>query len=138
MQVQAYLSFEGRAQEALDFYKKTLGAKEGMIMRFKDAPAEAQANMTPGTGEKIMHMSFTIGDTELMGSDGYCTGSTKFEGVSLTYNAKDAADAEKVFKALSDGGQVKMPMNKTFFSPAFGMLADKFGLGWMVIVPQRP
>jgi PhnB protein len=138
MKVQAYLSFEGRAEEALNFYKKTLGAKEGMIMRFKDAPAEAQADMKPGTGEKIMHMSFTIGDTELMGSDGYCTGASKFEGVSLTYNAKDAADAEQVFKALGDGGQVRMPIGKTFFSPAFGMLADRFGLGWMVIVPHRP
>jgi PhnB protein len=138
MQVQPYLSFEGRADEALAFYKKAVGAKEGMIMRFKDAPPEAQANMTRGTGDKVMHMSFTIGDTELMASDGYCTGTSKFEGVSLTYNAKDAGEAEKVFKALSDGGQVKMPINKTFFSPAFGMLADKFGLGWMVIVPQRP
>jgi PhnB protein len=136
MQVQAYLSFEGRAQEALDFYKKALGAKEGMIMRFKDAPPEAQANMTPGSGDKIMHMSFKIGDTELMGSDGYCTGKPNFQGMSLTYNAKDAADAEKIFKALGDGGEVKMPLNKTFFSPAFGMLADKFGVGWMVIVPQ--
>jgi PhnB protein len=136
MQIQPYLSFEGRAEEALNFYKKALGAKEGMIMRFKDAPPEAQANMAPGSGDKIMHMSFTVGDTEIMGSDGYCTGSAKFEGVALTYNAKDSADAEKIFKALSDGGQVRMPLNKTFFSPAFGMLADKFGLGWMIIVPQ--
>ena len=136
MQIQPYLSFEGRAQEALDFYKKALGAKEGMIMRFKDAPPEAQANMTPGSGDKIMHMSFKVGDTELMGSDGMCTGKAKFEGMSLTYNAKDAAEAEKVFKALGDGGQVRMPLNKTFFSPAFGMLADKFGVGWMIIVPQ--
>ena len=137
MQIQAYLSFEGRAQEALDFYKKALGAKEGMIMRFKDAPPETQANMTRGSADKIMHMSFTIGDTELMGSDGYCTGKPNFQGMSLTYNAKDAVDAEKIFKALGDGGEVKMPLNKTFFSPAFGMLADKFGVGWMVIVPQQ-
>jgi PhnB protein len=137
MQVQAYLSFEGRAQVALDFYKKALGAKEGMVMRFRDAPPEAQANMTRGSEDKIMHMSFTIGDTELMGSDGYCTGKPNFQGMSLTYNAKDAGEAEKVFKALGDGGEVKMPLNKTFFSPAFGMLADKFGVGWMVIVPQQ-
>jgi PhnB protein len=136
MQIQPYLSFEGRAQEALDFYKKALGAKEGMIMRFKDAPPEAQASMTPGSGDKIMHMSFKVGDTELMGSDGMCTGTAKFEGMALTYNAKDPAEAEKVFKALGDGGQVRMPLNKTFFSPAFGMLADKFGVGWMIIVPQ--
>jgi len=136
MQIQPYLSFEGRADEALGFYKKALGAKEGMVMRFKEAPPEAQANMTPGSGDKIMHMSFTIGDTELMGSDGMCTGKATFEGVALTYNAKDPAEAEKVFKALSDGGQVRMPLGKTFFSPSFGMLADKFGLGWMIIVPQ--
>jgi PhnB protein len=137
MLIHPYLSFEGRAEEALNFYKKALGAKETMVMRFKDAPPEAQANMQPGTGEKIMHMSFKVGDTELMASDGYCTGTSKFEGVSLTYNAKDPADAEKIFKALSDGGQVRMPLAKTFFSPSFGMLADKFGLGWMVIVPQQ-
>ena len=137
MQIHPYLSFEGRAEEALAFYKKALGAKETMVMRFKDAPPEAQANMTPDTGDKIMHMSFTVGDTELMGSDGYCTGKPTFQGISLTFNAKDAADAEKVFNALSDGGQVKMPLNKTFFSPAFGMLSDKFGVGWMIIVPQR-
>ncbi|HVT54161.1 MAG TPA: VOC family protein [Dongiaceae bacterium] len=137
MQIHPYLSFEGRAEEALNFYKKALGAKEGMVMRFKDAPPEAQANMKPGSGDKIMHMSFKIGDTELMGSDGYCTGTAKFEGISLTFNAKDAADAEKVFKALSDGGQVKMPIAKTFFSPAFGVVSDKLGVNWMIIVPQQ-
>ncbi|HVO02694.1 MAG TPA: VOC family protein [Candidatus Cybelea sp.] len=133
MSIQPYLFFDGRAEEALAFYKKVLGAKEQMVMRYKDAPKEAQANMKPGSLDKIMHMSFKIGETDLMGSDGHCNGQPKFEGFSLSYGAKDEADAERVFKALSEGGQVRMPMEKTFFASKFGMLADKFGVGWMII-----
>jgi len=133
MSVNPYLFFDGRAEEALAFYKKVLGAKEGMLMHYKDAPKEAQANMKPDSLNKVMHMSFKIGDSVIMGSDGHCNGQPKFEGFSLSYNAKDDADADRVFKALSDGGQVRMPLEKTFFASKFGMLADKFGMGWMIL-----
>ena len=136
MSVNPYLFFDGRAEEALAFYKKVLGAKEGMLMRYKDAPKEAQANMKPDSLNKVMHMSFTIGNDVLMGSDGHCNGQPKFEGFSLSYGAKDDADAERVFKALSEGGQVRTPLEKTFFASKFGMLADKFGIGWMIL--SRP
>ena len=134
MQVQPYLMFDGKAEEALEFYQKAIGAKVEMMMRFKDNP-EPKYN-PPGSDNKIMHACMKIGDTQVMASDGQCGGKAKFEGFSLSYNCKDAAEAEKIFKALSDGGQVRLPLTKTFFSPAFGMLADKFGLGWMIIVPQ--
>ena len=133
MSVNPYLFFDGRAEEALAFYKKVLGAKEGMLMHYKDAPKEAQANMKPDSLNKVMHMSFKIGDSVIMGSDGHCNGQPKFEGFSLSYNTKDDADADRVFKALSDGGQVRMPLEKTFFASKFGMLADKFGMGWMIL-----
>jgi PhnB protein len=136
MSISPYLFFDGRAEEALAFYKKVLGAKESMLMHYKDAPKEAQANMKPDSMNKVMHMSFKIGDSELMGSDGHCNGQPKFEGFSLSYGAKDDADAERVFKALSEGGQVRTPLEKTFFASRFGMLADKFGIGWMIL--SRP
>jgi PhnB protein len=136
MSISPYLFFDGRAEEALAFYKKVLGAKESMLMHYKDAPKEAQANMKPDSMNKVMHMSFKIGDSELMGSDGHCNGQPKFEGFSLSYGAKDDAEAERVFKALSDGGQVRMPLEQTFFASRFGMLADKFGIGWMIL--SRP
>lgn len=136
MTIQPYLFFEGRAEEALAFYGKVLGAKSEMVMKYKEMPDPQPGSIPPGGENKIMHMSFRIGDATIMGSDGHCSGSPKFGGFALTYNAKDAAEAERVFKSLSEGGEVRMPLCKTFFSPAFGMLADKFGLGWMIIVPQ--
>jgi PhnB protein len=135
MQVQPYLFFEGRCEEAIEFYKKTLGAKVEMLMRFKESP-EKNPNCTPADDNKIMHAAFKIGDTMVMGSDGMASGKTEFKGFSLTVSAKTEAEAEKAFAALSEGGQVTMPLTKTFFSPKFGMLADKFGIGWMVIVAQ--
>jgi PhnB protein len=138
MTIQPYLFFEGRAEEALNFYKQALGAKEVMLMRYKDSPEAPPPGMVPpGSENKVMHMSFTVGDSLINGSDGGCTGQGSFAGFSLSYQAKDAADAARAFKALSAGGTVRMPLGKTFFSPMFGMLADKFGLGWMVIVPQE-
>jgi len=138
MQVQPYLFFDGRCEEALDFYKTSLGAKVDMLMRFKEAPAEGQDPNTcgaPGNAEKIMHAAFQIGDTTVMASDGYAKGHPEFKGFSLSLAAKDEADAKRIFAALGESGQVQMPMMKTFFSPCFGMVADKFGVGWMVIVP---
>jgi PhnB protein len=134
MQVQPYLFFDGRCDEALEFYKRTVGAKVGMLMRFKDAPD--QSMISAGSENKIMHAQVQIGDTTVLASDGRNQGQPKFEGFALTITAKDEAEADKVFAALSDGGQVKMPLAKTFFSPRFGMLADKFGVGWMVLVAQ--
>jgi PhnB protein len=134
MNVQPYLSFEGRAQEAIDFYKSALGAKVDMVMHFKDAPPEMQAS--PESKDKIMHSAFHIGDTQIMATDGQCSGKASFTGITLTLNAASNAEAEKLFKALSQGGKVNMPMSETFFAHRFGMVADKFGVGWMVLNPK--
>jgi PhnB protein len=136
MNVQPYLSFEGRAAEAIDFYKSALGATVDMVMHFKDAPPEMQAQMSPDSKDKVMHAAFRIGDTQVMASDGRCTGKANFSGISLTLNAKDNAEAEKLFGALGKGGQVSMPMSETFFAHRFGVVADKFGVNWMVISPK--
>ncbi len=137
MNVQPYLSFEGRAQEAIDFYKSAVGAKVDMVMRFKEAPPEMQAQMSPDSKDKIMHAAFKIGDTQVLASDGRCTGKASFSGINLTLNAANNAEAEKLFGALSKGGQVTMPMSETFFAHRFGMCSDKFGVGWMVLAPKE-
>ncbi|WP_036263799.1 VOC family protein [Methylocapsa aurea] len=136
MTIQPYLFFEGRAEEAAAFYQKVLGAEVQALLRFKDSPDPCPEGMIPpGAENKVMHMSMKIGDSVVMASDGRCSGAPSFQGVSLCYAAKDAADADRAFEALSDGGAVQMPMGKTFFSPRFGMTADRFGVSWMVIVP---
>jgi PhnB protein len=134
MILQPYVFFDGRCEEALDFYKKAIGANATLLMRFKDAPD--QSMITPGAENKVMHAQVQIGDTTVLMSDGRCTGKPNFQGFALTISAKTEAEADKLFAALSDGGQVTMPLAKTFFSPRFGMLADKFGVGWMVLVAQ--
>ena len=131
--IQPYLNFNGRAEEAIEFYKQAIGIKVEMLMHFKDAPDKSM--MAPGSEGKVMHASFTLGNTTVMVSDGHCDSSKGFEGFNLSLNVPDAAAAEKAFAALSKGGKVEMPLAKTFFSPAFGMLKDKFGLMWMVHVP---
>ena len=138
MEVQSYLIFNGRCDEALEFYKKNLDAKVEMLMRFKENPDKNAGNcMPPGGDDKVMHSSFRIGESVVMASDGMSYDQKpEFKGFSLTITAKDEAEADKLFGALSQGGHVQMPMGKTFFSPRFGMVADKFGVGWMVIVPQ--
>jgi PhnB protein len=137
-QVQPYLFFDGKCEEALDFYKSALGAKVEMMMRFKDSPEPVPAGMcAPGSENKVMHAAFHIGNTLVMASDGMAGGKPEFKGFSLSVNAANEAEAEKVFGALGKGGKVTMPMGKTFYSPRFGMLTDKFGVGWMVIVPQE-
>jgi PhnB protein len=135
MQVQPYIFFDGRCDEALDFYKKAVGAKVDMLMRFKDAPD--QSMISPGSYDKVMHAAVHLGDTQVLMSDGRCQGKTNFQGFSLAVSVKDEAEADKTFAALADGGQVTMPLAKTFFSPRFGMLTDKFGVGWMVLVGQQ-
>lgn len=132
MQVQSYLFFDGRCGEALEFYKKVLGAKVEMAMPYKDNP-DPKYN-PPGSDDKIMHACVRIGETAVMASDGNCGGSPSFQGFSLVLNVKDEAEAKRLFGALGEGGQVQMPLGKTFFSPAFGMVADRFGVSWMVVV----
>lgn len=136
MNVQPYLSFEGRAQEAIDFYKSALGATVDVVMHFKDAPPEVQSQMSPASKDKVMHAAFRIGDTQVMASDGQCTGKANFSGISLTLNASNNGEAEKLFGALGNGGKVTMPMSETFFAHRFGIVADKFGVNWMVIAPK--
>ena len=138
MRVEPYLFYNGRCEEAIEFYKRAISAKVEMLMRFKEAPPGEGPPMPPGTENKIMHASLKVGDGALMMSDGECKGQPDFKGFSLTLDAKDEADAKRLFSALADGGQVRMPLTKTFFSPSFGMVGDRFGLGWMIIVnPQE-
>ena len=115
MQVQPYLFFDGRCEEAIDFYKKTLGAEVAMLMRWKDSPDKSMA--TPANADKVMHASLKIGEARVMASDGRNTGNPKFEGFALSLNAKDEADADRMFGALSAGGKVTMPMSKTILGP---------------------
>jgi PhnB protein len=132
--VQPYLFFGGRCDEALEFYRAPIGAEVLMLSRFKESPEPDMVQ--PGMEEKVMHASFKIGDSTLMASDGRCEGDAKFEGFSLSITVADGAEAERVFAALAKGGEVTMPLEKTFWSPKFGMLTDRFGVGWMVSVAQ--
>jgi PhnB protein len=135
MQVQSYLFFEGRCEEAVEFYRSKLGAEVTMLMRYKESPEPAQPGMVPpGSENKVMHTSFRIGETTVMASDGRCLGKPSFQGFSLSLTVPNVAEAERLFAALGEGGQVQMPLTKTFFSPRFGMVADRFGVSWMVIV----
>ncbi|HEX6827441.1 MAG TPA: VOC family protein [Burkholderiales bacterium] len=138
MRVEPYLFFDGRCEEAVEFYRSKLGAEVTMLLRYKDSPEPPQPGMVPpGSGDKIMHSSFRIGDTTVMASDGNCQGRPSFQGFSLSITAPDETAAERLFAALSDGGQVQMPLTKTFFSPSFGMVADRYGVSWMIIaVPE--
>ena len=142
MQVLPYLFFDGRCEEAIEFYKKAVGAKVEMMMRFSDNPEKPSGDASTGCAEmgdpnKIMHSCLTVGDTAIMASDGMMsTGGPEFKGFSLTLNPTNEAEARRLFAALSDGGQVHQPLIKTFFSPCFGVVADKFGMSWMVVVEQ--
>ncbi len=137
MQVQPYLFFDGRCEEAIEFYRKALGAQVGMMMRFKDAPPDAcpEGAFPAGSENKVMHAALQIGETTVMASDGRNTGKPSFQGFALSLDAKDDADAKRLFDALTQGGQVQMPLGKTFFASSFGMVTDKFGVTWMVIKP---
>jgi PhnB protein len=134
MLIQPYLSFEGRCDEAVGFYQSALGAEVLMLMRFKDSPD--QSMISPDSGDKVMHVCMRIGDSTLMASDGRCSGKMAFGGISLSLTVADDAEAEQKFSALQQGGQVTMPLTKTFFSSKFGMVADRFGVPWMVLVGQ--
>jgi PhnB protein len=135
MHIQPYLFFDGRCEEAIEFYKRTVGAKVEMLMRFSDNPEPAQPGMVPpGSENKVMHACIRIGDTAVMASDGRCMGKPSFQGFSLSLTVKDETEADRLYAALGDGGQVQMPLTKTFFSPRFGMVGDRFGVSWMIIV----
>ncbi|RZJ13924.1 MAG: VOC family protein [Acidovorax sp.] len=142
MRVESYLMFEGRCEEALEFYRSALGARIGMLMRYKDNPEPAAGQgCADGTGpgpapEMVMHAEFSVGDTKLLASDGMGSGKTRFEGISLALSPASEAEAKRLFDALADGGQIQMPLTKTFFSQAFGMVADRFGVPWMVVAPE--
>jgi PhnB protein len=136
--IQPYLFFGGRCEEALEFYRSVLGAQIEMVMRFRESPEPPPADMLkPGYEDKVMHSSFRIGETTLMASDG-CGEETSFSGFSLSLSVASEAEADRAFAALADGGHVQMPLGPTFWSPRFGMLTDRFGVGWMInVVPAE-
>jgi PhnB protein len=133
--VQAYLFFNGRCEEALEFYRSALGAQVEMFSRFKDAPEPGMAQ--PGMENKVMHASFRVGETLVMASDGRGGGQLRLEGFSLAITVPDEEKADKIFDALADGGKITMPLEKTFWAPKFGMVEDRFGVGWMVSVLHK-
>ena len=136
MKVQPYLFFDGRCEEAIEFYKRALGAEVHMLMRFNESPDPPPPGMVPpGSENKIMHSRLRIGETDVMASDGRSMGKPEFKGVSLSLEVPNESEADRLFNALGEGGQVQMPIGKTFFSPRFGMVADRFGVSWMVVVP---
>ncbi|BCO29817.1 hypothetical protein MIZ03_4741 [Rhodoferax lithotrophicus] len=137
MKVEPYLFFNGQCEAAIAFYQEALGAELLMQMRMNESPEPPPPGMVPpGFEHKIMHASLRIGETQVMLSDGDSNTPASFKGFSLSLTAADAAQAESWFTALAKGGQVQMPLGKTFFSACFGMVVDRFGVGWMVIVPQ--
>lgn len=135
--VQPYLFFGGKCEEAIEFYRSALGAEVQMLMRYKESPEE-QRPVPSCFDDKVMHASLRIGETILMASDGMCDGKPNFDGFSLSVTVPNEAEADRVFAALGEGGLVTMPLDKTFWSPKFGMLTDRFGVGWMVSVMHKP
>jgi PhnB protein len=136
--VQSYLFFNGNCEQAVEFYRKALGAEMEMMIRFKESPEPPPPGMMPPNwGDKIMHTSFRVGQTTVMGSDGCGPEAKGFHGFSLSLSVATEAEADRYFNALAAGGKVTMPLNKTFWSPRFGMLEDRFGIGWMVSVPGK-
>ena len=137
MQVQPYLFFGGRCEEALNFYRDAIGAEAQIIMRAGDSP-EPHPGMQPGQENKVMHATLTIGQTTMMASDGQSQGPANFDGFSLAITVPNEDEADRVFNALAQGGKIEMPLTPTFWAPKFGMLEDRFGLGWMVSVEHKP
>lgn len=135
MHIEPYLFFDGRCEEAIEFYRRALGAEVLMLMRFEESPdPPPPGRVAPGSEKKILHAALQIGASQIMLSDGHCGGRPSFQGFALSLTARDAAEADRLFAALADGGDVRMPLGQTFFSPRFGMVADRFGVEWMVIV----
>lgn len=140
MKVQPYLFFDGRCEEAIAFYREALGAEVLALMRFRDSPDPPPSGMVPpGSEDKVMHASLRVGETEVMASDGRCAGQPAFRGVSLSLSVPSEAEADRLFAALAaGGGEVQMPIGRTFFSPRFGVVADRFGVSWMVVAVPEP
>ena len=136
MQIRPYLFFEGRCDEAVAFYEDALGAELGMLMRYRDLPDPQPGSVPPGGADKVMHAELRIGEASLLVSDGLCGRQPSFQGFAVALTVPDAETARRRFDALAQGGQVRMPLAPTFFSPAFGMVADKFGVGWMVVTQR--
>jgi PhnB protein len=137
MSVQPYLFFDGRCEEAIEFYRRALDAEVGMLMRYRESPEPPPPGVVPpGMEDKVMHASFRVGDSMVMAADDCTRRSTDFQGFNLCLSVADPAEAELRFANLAEGGQIRMPLTQTFFSPRFGMVADRFGVSWMVIVPQ--
>ena len=132
MQIQPYLFFDGRCQEAIEFYRHAVGAEVTALMRYKESPDPEM--IQPGSEHKVMHASFRVGETTVLASDGRCGGQPSFQGFALSLTVSKESEAERLFGALVEGGQVTMPLTKTFFSPRFGMITDRFGVSWMVYV----
>ena len=134
--IQPYLFFNGTCEQAVAFYQKALGAQVQFTMRYNESPDAPPPGMVPpGWDNKIMHTSFRIGETTVMASDGCSADKASFDSFSLSLSVGTEAEADRAFAALADGGQVKMPLTKTFWSPRFGMLKDRFGVNWMISVP---
>ena len=135
MKIEPYLFFNGRCEEAVEFYRQAVGAKVEALIRFKESPEPPNPDcpVPPGWEDKVMHGSFRIGETLVMASDGHGGAPAEFRGFGLSITVKDTAEAKQVFDALADGGQVQAPLSPTFFSPSFGMVVDRFGVMWMVI-----
>ena len=138
MQVQPYLFFDGRCEEAVEYYRRAVGAEVSMLMRFCDSPPGHERGMVPpGSGNKVMHACFRIGATTVLASDGHCLGHPEFQGFSLCLTAADAAEAGRLFAALADGGKVDQPLVRTFFAESFGMVTDRFGVSWMLFLQGK-
>ena len=138
MHIQPYLFFEGRCEEAVEFYRHALGAEVLMLLRYKESPEPPPpGRMSSGSENKVMHTTFRIGNTIIMASDGMCGGQISFKGFSLSLSTANNAEADRLFAALADGGEVQMPMEKTFWSPYFGMVSDRFGISWMIKVEEH-
>jgi PhnB protein len=131
MLVEPYLFFEGRCEEALEFYRRAIGAEVTFLMRYRESPDPGM--IQPGMEDKVMHANVRIGSSTLMASDGRCEEQSVFRGFSLTIALAEEAEARRLFAALSEGGQVEMPLAETFWSPCFGMVTDRFGVSWMVM-----
>ena len=139
MNVQPYLYFGGRCEEAIEFYRRAIGAQVLMVMRFKEAPQPPPPGVTPpGWESKVMHAAIQVGESTLLASDGRGPEQATFSGITLTLNAASDAEAKRLFAALGDGGHVDQPLEKTFFASSFGMVHDRFGVSWIVIVPTTP
>lgn len=139
--VEPYLSFDGRCAEAIEFYKKAVDAEVLMLMHFKDAPPCGDQPTPTIALDKVMHCSLRIGGSVIMATDGCWessyAGKASFSGISLSFAVPTEAEARRYFAALADGGNICMPLDKTFFAKIFGVVSDKFGVNWMVIVPAE-